>query len=103
MWNLTSTYATSAITKSNLAMYLATYLDLRHYLEVRGWVRKFCHRCHNQNNAYGHDRLVYYTLIERATLFLYNDTKIMHNRNTLHVFELFVLKDICDVTTGMFS
>ena len=38
---------------------------------IRGWVRKFCHRCYNFVPR--HARLLYYTFIERATFFLYND------------------------------
>ena len=43
-----------------------------------------------------HGRLLYYTLFERVTFCLYNDTEIMPNRNTL-------LKLVVCVTTGMFS
>ena len=46
---------------------------------IRGWVRKFCHRCYNFVNR--HDRLLYYTFIERATFLLYNNAKITHERN----------------------
>ena len=49
------------------------------YNLIRGWVRKFCHRCYNFVNT--HDRLLFYPLIERATFLLYNDAKIMHERN----------------------
>ena len=47
---------------------------------LRVWVRKFCHRCYNFVN-YRPDSLLYYILIERATLLLYNDAKRMHERN----------------------
>ena len=46
---------------------------------VRGWIRKFCHSCYNL--VHRHDRLRYYTLMERATCLLYNDAKIMYERN----------------------
>ena len=49
------------------------------YNNLRGWVRKFCHRCYNFVNR--HDRLLYHTLIERATFLLYNDANEMHERN----------------------
>ena len=45
---------------------------------VRGGFRKFCHRCYNFVNR--HNRLLYYTLIERATFLLYNDVKTMHEK-----------------------
>ena len=45
---------------------------------IRGGFRKFCHRCYNFVNR--HNRLLYYTLIERATFLLYNDTKTMHEK-----------------------
>ena len=32
-------------------------------VHIRGWVRKFCHRCYNFVNR--HDRLLYYTFIKR--------------------------------------
>ena len=67
--------------------------------ELRGWFRKFCHRCYNFVNI--HDRLLYYTLIERATFFLYNDAKTMHERNKY--FEIHALKDTWGKTTGTFS
>ena len=66
---------------------------------LRGWVRKFCHRCYNFVNR--HDRLLYYTLIERTTFFLYNDTKIMPERNKY--LEIGALKDTWGKTNGAFS
>ena len=66
---------------------------------LRGWFRKFCHRCYNFVNI--HDRLLYYNLIERATFLLYNDTKTMHERNKY--FEIHALKDTWGKTTGTFS
>ena len=68
-------------------------------LEIRGWVRKFCHRCYNFVNR--HDRLLYYTLIERATFFRYNDTKIMPERNKY--LEKGTLKDTLGKINGTFS
>ena len=65
---------------------------------VRGWVRKFCHMCYNFVN--GHDRLLYYTLIERATFLLKMMTK-MYERNKY--FEIDALKDTWGKTTGMLS
>ena len=65
---------------------------------VRGRVRKFCHRCYdfvNRNNG-----LMYYTLIERATVLLYNYVDIMHERNKY--FEIDVLKDTWGKITGTF-
>ena len=64
-----------------------------------GWVRKFYHRCYNFVNR--HDMLLYYTLRERATFLLYNDAKIMHERNKN--FETDALKDTWGKTTGTFS
>ena len=66
---------------------------------IRGWVRKFCHRWCNFVNR--HDRLLYYTLIERATFCLYNDAKIMSERNKYT--EIVALKDTWDKTNGTFS
>ena len=66
---------------------------------IRGWFRKFCHRCYNFVNR--HDKLLYYTLIERATFLLYNDAKTMHERNKY--FEIHALKDTWGKTTGTFS
>ena len=66
---------------------------------VRGWVRKFCHRCFNFENR--HDRLLYYPLIEMSTFLLYNDAKTMHRRNKY--FETDALKDTWGKTTGTFS
>ena len=66
---------------------------------IRGWVRKFCHRCHYFVNR--HDRLLYYTLIERAAFLLYNDAKIMHERNKY--FKLDALKDTWGKTNSTFS
>ena len=66
---------------------------------IRGWFRKFCHRCYNFVNI--HDRLLYYTLIERATFLLYNDAKRMHEQNKY--FEIHALKDTWGKTTGTFS
>ena len=59
----------------------------------------FCHRCYKFVNR--HDRLMYYTLIERATFRLYNDTKIMYERSKY--FEIDALKDTWGKTTGTFS
>ena len=56
-------------------------------------------RCYNFVNRHG--RLLYYTLIERATFLLYNDAKIMHERDKY--FEIDALKDTCGKTTGTFS
>ena len=69
------------------------------FSRVRGWVRKFCHRCYNFVNR--HDKLLYYTLIERATFLLYNDAKGMHERNKY--FELDALKDTWGKTNSTFS
>ena len=66
---------------------------------LRGWVRKFCHRCYNFVNI--HDRLLYYTLIERATFHPYNDAKIMPERNKY--FERDASKDTWGKTNGTFS
>ena len=55
--------------------------------------------CYNFVNR--HDRLLYYTVIERATFLLYNDAKIMHERNKY--FEIDALKDTWGKTTGTFS
>ena len=66
---------------------------------LRGWFRKFCHRCYNFVNI--HDRLLYYTLIERAPFLLYNDAKTMQERNKY--FEIHALKDTWGKTTGTFS
>ena len=66
---------------------------------LRGWFRKFCHRCYNFVNI--HDRLLYYTLIERATFLLYNDAKTIHEQNKY--FEIHALKDTWGKTTGTFS
>ena len=66
---------------------------------LRGWVRKFCHRCYNFVNR--HDRLMYYTLIERATFLLYNDAQRMHERNKY--FEIDALKDTWGKTNDTFS
>ena len=68
-------------------------------VQLRGWVRKFCHRWCNFVNR--HDRLLYYTLIERATFRLYNDAKIMSERNKY--LEIDALKDIWGKTNGTFS
>ena len=68
-----------------------------HKIAIRGWFRKFCHtRCYYFVNI--HDRLLYYTLIERATFLLYNDAKTMHEQN-----KYFALKDTWGKTTGTFS
>ena len=67
--------------------------------QIRGWARKFCHRCYNF--IYRHDRLLYYTLIERAKYLLYNDAKIMHDRNKY--FEMDALKDTWGKTNDTFS
>ena len=66
---------------------------------VRGWVKKFCHRCFNFVNR--HDILLYYTSIERATFLLYNDAKIMPERNKY--LEIDALKDTLGKTNGTFS
>ena len=66
---------------------------------LRGWVRKFCHRWYNFVNR--HDRLLYYTLIERATFLLYNDAKIMPEINKY--LEIDALKDTWGKTNGTFS
>ena len=58
-------------------------------VKIRGGFRKFCHRCYNFVNR--HNRLLYYTLIERATFLLYNDAKRMHERKKY--FEIDALKD----------
>ena len=47
-----------------------------------------------------HDRLLYYTLIKRATFLLYNDAKIIQERKKY--FEIDALKDTCGKTTGTF-
>ena len=49
-----------------------------HMAIYEGGFRKFCHRCYNFVNR--HNRLLYYTLIERATFLLYNDAKTMHEK-----------------------
>ena len=84
-----------------MQIYMAIYMALHIFFLARsvfktlikcivgGWVRKFCHRCYNFVNR--HDRLMYYTLIERATFFLYNDAKRMHEGNKY--FEIDALKD----------
>ena len=76
-----------------------TSRDTMLFMDVRGWFRKFCHRCYNFVNI--HDRLLYYTLTERATFLLYNDAKTMHERNKY--FEIHALKDTWGKTTGTFS
>ena len=73
--------------------------DVTCRLGIRGWFRKFCHRCYNFVNI--HDRMLYYTLIERATFLLYNDAKTMHEQNKY--FEIHALKDTWGKTTGTFS
>ena len=65
---------------------------------LRGWVRKFCHRYYNFVNK--HDRLLYYTLTERATFLLYNDVKIIPVRNKY--LEIDTLKDTSGKTNGTF-
>ena len=45
-------------------------------------------------------RLLYHILIERATFLLYNDAKIMHERNKY--FEIDALKDAWGKTIGTF-
>ena len=65
---------------------------------IREWVRKFCHRCYIFVNR--HDRLLYYTLIERATFLLYNDAKRMPERNKY--FEIDALKHTWGKTNGTF-
>ena len=74
-------------------------LSIHFSVVLRGWVRKFCHRCYNFVNR--HDRLMYYTLIERTTFLLYNDAKRMHERNKY--FEIDALKDTWGKTNGTFS
>ena len=44
---------------------------------------------------------MYYTFFERATSLLYNDAKIMYERN--EYFELDALKETCVKTTDTFS
>ena len=78
---------------------LIQMLEIHNLFNVRGWVRKFCHRCYNFVNR--HDRLLYYTLTERATFFLYNDAKVMPERNKY--FEIDALKDTWGKTNGTFS
>ena len=73
------------------------YLYVR--CSVRGWVRKFCHRLCNFVNR--HDRLLYYTLIEKATFRLYNYAKLMSERNKYS--EIDALKDTWGKTNGTFS
>ena len=84
--------------------YIVTmYLMFTRYLsllcDLRGWVRKFCHRCYNFVNRHG--GLLYYTLIERATFLLYNDAKRMHERNKC--FEIDAFKDTWGKTNDTFS
>ena len=55
--------------------------------------------CYNFVNR--HDKLLYYTLIERATFHLYNDAKIMPVRNKY--FEMDALKDTWGKTNDTFS
>ena len=69
------------------------------HFELRGCVRKFCHRYYNFVNK--HDRLLYNTLIERATFLLYDDVKIMPERNKY--LEIDTLKDTWGKTNGTFS
>ena len=66
---------------------------------IRGWVKKFCHRCYNFVNR--NDGFLYYTLFERATILLYNDAKKMHERNKY--FDIDALKDTWGKTNGTFS
>ena len=54
--------------------------------------------CYNFVNR--HDRLLYYTLIERATFLLYNDAKIMPERNKY--LETDALKDTWGKNNGKF-
>ena len=65
---------------------------------VRGWVRKFCHRLYNFVRR--HDRLLYHTLMERATFLLYNDAKLMSERNKY--LGIYALKDTWGKTNGTF-
>ena len=65
---------------------------------IRAFVRKICHRCCNFVDR--HNRLLYYTLIERATFLLYNDVKRMHERN--RYFEIDALKDTWSKTNDTF-
>ena len=81
------------------AVHLEVVQDMTADEFLRGWFRKFCHRCYNFVNI--HDRLLYYTLIERATFLLYNDAKRMHEQNKY--FEIYALKDTWGKTTGTFS
>ena len=78
---------------------ISTNRENKSTMVIRGWFRKFCHRCYNFVNI--HDRLLYYNLIERATFLLYNDTKTMHERNKY--FEIHATKDTWGKTTGTFS
>ena len=66
---------------------------------IRGWVRKFCHRYYNFVNK--HDRLLCYTLTERATFRLYNDVKTIPVRNKY--LKIDTLKDTWGKTNGTFS
>ena len=66
-----------------------------HY--IRGWVRKFCHRCFNFINRHE----MYYTLIERVIFLLYHNAKIMSERNKY--FEIDALKYTWGKTNGTFS
>ena len=79
--------------------YIEAYFQCMLQCSIRGGFRKFCHRCYNFVNI--HDRLLYYTLIERATFLLYNDAKTMHERNKY--FEIHALKDTWGKPTGTFS
>ena len=85
-----------------LANFLTSHVTIEechsYFTIVRGWVRKFCHRCYNFVNR--HDRLMYYTLIERSTFLLYNDAKRMHERNKY--FEIDALKDTWGKINGTF-
>ena len=59
-----------------------------------------CHRCYYFVNR--HDRLLYDTLIERATFHRYNDAEIMHEGN--ECFEIInALKDTWGKITGTFA
>ena len=67
-----------------------------HTHNVRGWVRKFCHRCFSLK--------LLIDMVDcciKATFLLYNDAKIMHERQKY--FEMDALKDTWVKTTGTFS
>ena len=85
--------------KVHLNLVYNTYIHTYIHTYIRGWVRKFCHRYYNFVNK--HDRLLYYTLTERATFLLYNDVKIIPVKNKY--IEIDILKDTWGKTNGTFS